>query len=125
MNPHDLDKDPVWDLLRQSQGPRPGPRFVQDTLRAARLTPQSLPWWKKGLRLQWLIPSLAAATAAVLVVANLPGPTASLAVTQPGNAAETPSLSEVQEGLETEVLLIAADHLGSFSDDELISLIGF
>jgi hypothetical protein len=35
------------------------------------------------------------------------------------------SLSDLQENYEAEVLLAAAEHLGSFSDEELVTMVGF
>lgn len=121
MKHHDSEKDPLWDLLRESPGHRPGPRFVDDVVRAARLLPRPQPWWRRS----WLplsVGGLLAGTAAIALVVMLPqhGTQAVVTVTPPAG-----SFDEIQDGVETEVLIAAADHLASYSDDELVSLIGF
>ncbi|RYD94292.1 MAG: alpha/beta fold hydrolase, partial [Sphingobacteriales bacterium] len=43
----DLEKDPVWELLRESRTGRPSPNFADNVVRAARLEGQEKPWWSR------------------------------------------------------------------------------
>ena len=116
----DFEKDPVWDLLRQSAAHRPGPNFATDVVRAARLETTKKPWWSR-----FVIPAsvgAALAGAAALVVVTL-----TLQTKPSGTVTMTPpdSLADLQDDYETEVFLAAAEHLGDYSDEELVSMIGF
>ncbi len=124
MKHDDLEKDPLWSLLRESPAHRPGCRFATDVVRAARLSAPAKPWWSRAL-----IPlgagGLLAGTAALVMLAlslfsETPGGS-EVAVVVPAHE----SLSDIQDGFETEVLIAVADHLADYSDDELVSLIGF
>jgi hypothetical protein len=115
------ENDAVWKLLDQTPPATAGPRFVDDTVRAARLAGQAGPWWK---RLLSPIPlaGLAGATAAlVFSVVSLLAPS-----TESGTGiADSAQAAEIQDIAETETLIAAVDHLDDFSDTELVSLIGF
>lgn len=116
------EHDAVWKLLDQAPPVTPGPRFVDDTVRAARLAGQPDAWWKRLLSAAPLA-GLAAATAALVFTVTI--------LTRPapgfnGSAAfDTPQAAAIQDIAETETLIVAADHLDDFSDNELVSLIGF
>lgn len=125
MNRHDerledLDRDPVWELLRRSPAARASGRFVDDVMRSVRLggVPKRS-WWSR-----WSMPlgigGLAAAASAVVLGWSLwsPKPAGN------GGAALT-DLSELDAVAEEEMLVAAADHLASFSDDELVTMLGF
>lgn len=125
MNHDEFEKDPVWDLLRESPAFRPGSRFATDVVRAARLNPPAKPWWAKVVVPLFTGGALAGAAAVAMVawsLRNEPSPGNEVAISQPP-AGE--SLADIQEGVETEMLLAAADYLSDYSDDELVSLIGF
>ncbi len=123
----DFEKDPLWELLRQSPARRPGPQFAADVVRAARLETPAKPWWSRLVIPAALGGALAGAAALVTVVAVLQS--------QPGNgspspvvveqSAPDPSLADLQDDYETEVFLAASEHLGDYSDEELVSMIGF
>lgn len=120
----DLDKDPVWDLLRQSPSQRPGPNFTANVVRAARLEKAEQPWWSR----LWIPASIGVAltgtAALVAVVLTLQSPSESagpMVTTLPADS----SLSDLQENYEAEVLLAASEHLASFSDEELVTMVGF
>jgi len=129
MNPKPLhtdtswETDAVWKLLDQAPPAAAGPRFVDNTLRAARLTPQRLSWWKRLLSPAPLA-SLAAATAALVIAAlSLLAP-----APHPGTRSVTVDAKQaaaIQDIAETETLIAAADYLDDFSDTELVNLIGF
>jgi hypothetical protein len=121
----DFEKDPVWELLRESAAHRPGPNFASNVLRAARLETQAKPWWSRLLIPASLGGVLAAAAAVVVVTLTLqtnPGGSAAPAPRQP---LVDSSLADLQDDYETEVFLAAAEHLGDYSDEELVSMIGF
>lgn len=124
----DFDKDPVWALLRESSARRPGPNFAANVVRAARLEPQAKPWWKS----LWLPigagGALAAATALVVAVismqTNTPGtsgPADEIAEVKAPDA----SLAQLQDAVDNEVFLAATEHMGKYSDEELVSMMGF
>lgn len=123
-NNGDLDQDPVWDLLRQSPSLRPGPNFAANVVRAARLETAAPPWWSR----LWIPASIGAAlagTAAVVAVVlslqSAPQSASPVLTTLPADS----SLSDLQENYEAEVLLAASEHLGNFSDEELVTMVGF
>jgi hypothetical protein len=118
------ETDAVWKLLDQAPPATPGPRFVQDTVRAARLAGQAQAWWKRLLAPAPLV-GFATATATILVFAVLswvgPSPeSASLSATLDSQQA-----AAIQDIAESETLIAAVDQLDDFSDTELVSLIGF
>lgn len=121
----DFEKDPVWELLRESAAQRPGPNFASNVVRAARLETQAKPWWSRLLIPASLGGVLAGAAAIVVVTLTLqtnPGGSTSPTPYQP--IADS-SLADLQDDYETEVFLAAAEHLGDYSDEELVSMIGF
>lgn len=117
------ENDAVWKLLDQSPPVTAGPRFVTNTVRAARLMGQTEPWWKRFFTPAPLA-GLAAATAAVVFsLLSWVGPS-------PETGTETAMLdsqqaARIQDIAETETLIAAVDQLDDFSDTELVSLIGF
>lgn len=117
------ENDAVWKLLDQTPAAGPGPRFVDDTVRAARLLGQPAPWWKRVFAPMPLA-ALAGATAAMVFSFNLfTGPTETPAAGQ--GVADAARAAEIQEIAETETLIAATEHLDKFSDNELVTLIGF
>ena len=118
------ENDAVWKLLDQSPPAIAGPRFVTNTVRAARLVAQTEPWWKRCFSPRPLAGfATAAATAAVVfAVLSWVGPS-------PQSGTETAMLDsqqavKIQDIAETETLITAVDQLDDFSDTELVSLIG-
>lgn len=119
------EHDAVWKLLDQAPPATAGSRFVDNTVRAARLAGQPAPWWKSLLR-PLPIASFAAATAAVAIAVTTwnqrtTGPDAGVATI----LVSDPHADEIADIAETEALIAAVDHLDDFSDNELVSLIGF
>lgn len=122
----DLEKDPVWALLRESSARRPSPNFAANVVRAARLESQAKPWWKS----LWLPLTAggALAGAAALVVAVISMQTSTPNGSQQEVAvpkAPDTRLAELQDAVDNEVFLAATEHLGKYSDEELVSMIGF
>jgi hypothetical protein len=118
-----LESDAVWKLLDLATPAAAGPRFVDDTVRVARLAGQAAPWWRVIFRPAPLA-GLAAAAAVVVVsvIGLLSDPRGSGA---DPSFADSAQAAEIQDIAETEALIAAVDHLDDFSDTELVSLIGF
>jgi len=118
------ESDAVWKLLDEVPPASAGPRFVDDVMRAVRLGETPQPWWKRvfaPLPAAGLATATAAIALAVHSLVSVPSPTG-------GPVAVTPtaeSFADVQAAADAEVLVAAADHLDQFSDNELVSLIGF
>lgn len=119
----DFEKDPLWELLRESRAVRPSPNFATNVVRAARLEGQQKPWWSRIWLPAAIGTSLAGAAALVAVVFTLQSDPGTLPVVKTP-AADT-SLAELQDDFENEVFLEASDHLGKYDDAELVSMIGF
>lgn len=117
-----IETDAVWKLLEQTPPQVASPRFAADTLRAARLLEQPAPWWKRIFAPAPLA-GLAAATAAIAfaVVPLLQPKTSAPALA----ALDSPQAVAIQDIAETETLVAAVDQMDDFSDNELVSLIGF
>jgi hypothetical protein len=121
----DFEKDPVWELLRQSPSQRPGPDFAANVVRAARLEEPAKPWWTRlwiPASIGGVLAGAAAVVAVVLTLQNEPGNGSGTVVV---TTAPDSSLSDLQDDYETEVFLAASEHLGKYSDEELVSMIGF
>jgi hypothetical protein len=118
------ENDAVWKLLDQAPPASAGPRFTDDTVRAARLLGQARPWWARIFS-PLPVAGLAAATAAI--VFSLHGLFGPALQPTPGNqpVADARQAAEIQDIAETETLIAAVDHMDDFSDKELVSLIGF
>ncbi len=114
------ESDAVWKLLDQAPPQKASARFVDDTLRAARLAADVNPWWSR-LFSPAPLAGLAGATAALVFVLVSPSPDA----TRTKVALDSPQAVAIQDIAETETLIAAADQLDDFSDHELVSLIGF
>jgi hypothetical protein len=65
-----------------------------------------------------------ATTALVFSVSSWFGPTPA-AVDQTAAVLDSPQAAEIQDIAETEVLIAALDHMDAYSDNELVTLIGF
>ena len=121
----DIEKDPVWDLLRQGSARRPRPGFAADVVRAARLETPAKPWWSRLFLPAATGGALAGAAALVTLFAVLKPETTTVSPPVAGWQAADSSLADLQEDYETEVFLAAAEHLGDYSDEELALMIGF
>lgn len=117
------ESDAVWKLLDQAPPVPASSRFADNTVRAARLLVEEKPWWSRLFApapLTGLAACAAAVALAFVAVTGTPSrPKNSTATLDSSNAAQ------IQEIAETETLLAAVDHLDDFSDQDLVSLIGF
>ncbi|MES2474198.1 MAG: hypothetical protein V4640_00360 [Verrucomicrobiota bacterium] len=122
--PHDTDdsweSDAVWGLLDQSPPATASSRFATDTVRAAKLMAAEKPWWSR-LIAPVVGTGLAGATAALIFALIGPSSESFNSVA----ALDSPQAVAIQDIAETETLIAAADQLEDFSDNELVSLIGF
>ncbi|MDH4445374.1 MAG: hypothetical protein QE267_09625 [Akkermansiaceae bacterium] len=117
------ESDAVWKLLDQAPTVTPSARFIDNTVRAARLSHDVRPWWSRLLSPAPLA-GLATATAALtFAVMSLSGPSATsqTRVTK----VESAQAVAIQDIADAETLSAAVDHMDKFSDNELVSLIGF
>jgi len=118
-----LEHDAVWKLLDQATHARPSPRFVENTVRAARLAGQPESWWKRLLSPAPLagLATTCAALAFTLISLSGPAPEPKHLIT----AFDSAQAAAIEEIAETETLIAAVDHLDDFSDYELVNMIGF
>jgi hypothetical protein len=117
-----LESDAVWKLLEQAPCAVAGPRFVDDTVRVARLAGQESPWWRAILNpmpLAGLAGATVAAVFGIFLIFAL-NPTGD----SDGELAFSEQAAEIEEIADTETLISAADHLDEFSDTELVAMIG-
>lgn len=117
-----FENDALWQILGRVPAPKAGPRFVDDTVRAARLLPAAIPWWKRLVSPALLAGATATAVLSISAFLWLGGPQPT---TAPTLATNTPAANEIAELADSETLSAAAEHLDSFSDTELVSMIGF
>lgn len=117
------ENDAVWKLLDQAPPATASPRFVDDTVRAARLAGQPSPWWKR-LFAPGPLSGLAAATAAAVFAFTQLSPPVAPSDTD-SSLARSEQAAEIQEIAATETLISAVDHLEKYSDTELVAMIGF
>jgi hypothetical protein len=118
------ESDSVWKLLDDAATPKASPRFVDNTLRAARSTTQQDAWWKSWKSLFAPAPLAGLGTAAALAaltIAFFPespsSPNAPLS--------QDAMLSAETETIEIEDLIASVDEIDELSDSELIALIGY
>ena len=117
------ESDAVWKLLERVPPQPASSRFADNTVRASRLAVETQPWWH---RLFSPAP-LAGLTASVLALAltgfSLLAPSSEL--TDQTAGLYSAQAVVIQDIAEAETLIAAVDHLDDFSDNELVSLIGF
>ena len=118
-----VSRDPVWDLLRQSPAPSVSSGFADRVILAAREADQKVTsFW---LRSRTVAASVAAMAAAAVIAAAwvfLPDRSPTI-VEHPSDPVD--AFASLDEVAHQEMLLAATDHLGDFSDTELVTLIGF
>ncbi len=117
------ETDAVWKLLDQVASHSVSSRFVDDTVRAARLAGEVKPWWSRLLSPAPLTGLAAASAALAFSVMSLHGPAGGPSIQMA--MVDSPQAANIQDIAETETLIAAVDHLDDFSDKELVSLIGF
>lgn len=119
------DKDATWELLGKAAPKKAGGRFADDTLRVVKMLPEADPWWPRSLNFSPWFALAACAAVAVFLFLNAieSGGEGSAPVANVRDEAE--QWVEIEAVAEEEMLAAAADHLERFSDQELVTLIGF
>ena len=119
------ESDAVWKLLDQAAPKTAGPRFTDDTVRAARLAGQERTAWWQRLMAPLPLGSLAASAAAITItLIALKQPASELPIADGNPTTSEEPFAEVQKLAEEEYLSAAVDHLDDFTDSELVCLIG-
>lgn len=117
------ESDAVWKLLDQASPRVAGPRFADNAVRAARLAGSPRAWSQRLFAFAPLTGLVATAAAVIIAVVSLnPSPTHTLT---PKSVSSEEAFAGIQELAEAEVLRAAVDNLDNFTDNELVSLIGF
>lgn len=119
------EKDATWELLARAAPKKAGGRFADDTLRTVKLLPEADPWWPKQLSFSpWA--ALVACTALAVFLFMNPAEDVKSGVSPITVASdESDQWVEIEAAAEEEMLAAAADHLDRFSDQELVTLLGF
>ncbi len=116
------EDDATWKLLGRAVPKQADGRFVDDVVRSVRLLPEADPFWPRVLRFS----PLAAVAACMVVVAawflqNEPtGEMAGVKVLE-----QEAQWEQIEDVAEAELLAAAAEHLDQFSDQELLTMVGF
>ena len=90
------EDDAVWKLLDHASPASAGPRFVDNTVRAARLEGRAKPWWKRALSPVPLAGLAGATTALVFSASSWFGPTPA-AVDPTTTVLDSPQAAEIQD----------------------------
>jgi len=116
-----LEPDAVWDLIDKAPTQPASAYFAHKTVQLVRERQERKSWWQRLLTPVPLA-GLAAATAAIALAISMSFPS-----DQGGNVASFggEQADAIQEALETEMLIAAADNPADFSDQELVYLLGF
>lgn len=118
-------KDAMWELLGKAAYRKASERFADDTLRAVKLLPEADPWWPKSLALSPWVALAACAAIAMLLFLNPATEQSKYAPPVTNMSDETDQWVVIEAIAEEEMLAAAAEHLERFSDQELVTLIGF
>ena len=117
--------DPVWDLVDQARPSEAGPFFVRDVMREVRLSrtgPGTVRWWQGLFAPKPLLAGALGVAAAGAIVIGLHS-----ARPDPGTGSPTaspaPLLPVLEELVEEEMLLEAAEDPASFPDETLVTLL--
>lgn len=119
------EEDAAWELLAKAAPRKAHGRFADDTLRAVKLLPEADPWRPKILTFS---PWIALAACGALAVFLLMNPADDAKNSSPSVVKvtdDTYQWGEIEAVAEEEMLAAAADHLDRFSDQELVTLVGF
>ena len=120
-----LEADPVWDLVDKAPTQPASSHFASATVRMVREQQERKSAWWKQLFAPMPLAGLAAAAAAVALVVNV-----SMNTPDAGNFVDNSNFDSVeavaiQEVVEVEMLMVAADNPSEFTDQELVTLLGF
>lgn len=116
--------DATWELLGKAAPKEAGSRFADDTLRAVKLLPEADPWWPKALSFSPWAAVAACGALAAFIFLNPPAEPKIVETPRPDVHIEEQWVA-IEAVADAEMLAAAADHLDRFSDQELVTLIGF
>lgn len=114
----------MWKLLGEAAPTRVSGRFTDDALRAVRQLPEAKPWFSKvTFFAPWVAVAGCGMLAAMLFLNgnDMKNPSRVATVAD----ASEQNWEQVELVADAELLVAAVDHLDQFSDQELVSLIGF
>lgn len=121
-NEHWDEDDATWRLLGKAAPKQASGRFADDVVRAVRLLPEAEPVWPRILKFsRW---SLVAACV-VLTVSIFMDPVATVPTKAPSVADNEAQWEQIEDVAQAELLAAAAEHLDEFSDQDLVTMIGF
>jgi hypothetical protein len=116
------ESDKTWQLLGISAPKQASARFADDVVRAVRLLPEADPVWPRILRFsRW---SLVAASV-VLAVSIFIDPADTGTQKAPVAIDNEAQWEQIEYVAQAELLAAAAEHLDEFSDQDLVTMIGF
>jgi len=122
-NEWDAD-DATWKLLGEAETHHASARFADDALRAVKLLPEADPWWPKVLSFSpWGAVAVCGVLAAFTFIHSPYDDIRKISPMVTVSAEE--KWVAIAEVADAEMLAAAADDLDSFSDQELVSLVGF
>ncbi len=122
-----LEPHPVWDLVDKAPTQPASAHFAIKTVQLVRAYDQRQSLWQRLMaRPTTSVTGLLAAAAAIALVIgiNFPGEKPDTLVDSHAGFVKDKAAA-IQEALETEMLIAAADNPANFSDQELVYLIGF
>ena len=115
-----LEADPVWDLVDKAPTQPASSHFASATVRMVREQQERKSAWWKQLFAPMPIAGLAAAAAAIALVVNVSIPDREVV-----DSSDKAEIEAIQEVVEVELLMVAAENPSEFSDQELVALLGF
>lgn len=133
------ENDATWQLLGKAAPKEASPRFADDVMRAVRLLPEAEPVWPKILKFsRWTLAAACVVLAVTIfldpadnapkVVEGSPSKVEKpIRVTSPvpENTGNRSEWAQIEDVAQAELLAAAAEHLDEFSDQDLITMIGF
>ena len=116
------ESDKTWQLLGKAAPKQASARFADDVVRAVRLLPEADPFWPRIFRFsRW---SLVAACV-ILAVSIFMDPADSDSKKAPVAVDDEAQWEQIEVVAQAELLAAAAEHLDEFSDQDLVTMIGF
>lgn len=116
------ESDKTWQLLGKAAPKQASARFADDAVRAVRLLPEAEPVWPRILKFsRW---SLVAACV-ILAVSIFSDPVENVPSKGSSVADSEAQWEQIEDVAQAELLAAAAEHLDEFSDQDLVTMIGF
>lgn len=116
------EEDAVWRLLEKAEPKQASGRFADDVLRKVRLLPDADPVWPRILNFS---PWLAAAACVLLVTSIFMNSLNNQPIEAPTVVDRDAQWEQIEDVAEAELLAAAAEHLDEFSDQDLVTMVGF